>query len=141
MIASYSAGTPGSIRGVESTTLPLTTVHGRFKFRLRPGQGPNTFKEGKLAQATAAAELLAEKRKLRKSLFRWDLIFFTVSAIVALDTLGAVSSQGAQAIFWLAVSAVTFPIPYRLFTAGTRNPFSPSGGAHGRGRPALAPPP
>jgi hypothetical protein len=41
-----------------------------------------------LAQATAAAELLAEKRKLRKSLFRWDLIFFTVSAIVALDTLG-----------------------------------------------------
>ncbi len=67
--------------------------------------------------AAAAAELISEKKKLRKSLFRLDLIFFTVSAIVALDTLGAVSSQGAQAIFWLAASAVTFLIPYGLLTA------------------------
>lgn len=70
-----------------------------------------------MAEAAAASELLAEKKKLRKSLFRLDLIFFTVSAIVALDTLGAVSSQGAQAIFWLAASAVTFLIPYGLLTA------------------------
>src|SRR3989441_3740033 len=130
MIASYSAGTPGSIRGVESTTLPLTTVHGRFKFRLRPGQGPNTFKEGKLAQATAAAELLAEKRKLRKSLFRWDLVFFTVAAIVALDTLGAVSSQGAQAIFWLVVSGITFLIPYGLLTAELGSTFPVEGAVY-----------
>jgi glutamate:GABA antiporter len=83
-----------------------------------------------LAQATAAAELLAEKRKLRKSLFRWDLIFFTVSAIVALDTLGAVSSQGAQAIFWLAVSAVTFLIPYGLLTAELGTAFPVEGAAY-----------
>ena len=83
-----------------------------------------------MAQATAAAELLAEKRKLRKSLFRWDLIFFTVSAIVALDTLGAVSSQGAQAIFWLAVSAVTFLIPYGLLTAELGTAFPVEGAAY-----------
>ena len=83
-----------------------------------------------MAQATAAVELLAEKRKLRKSLFRWDLIFFTVSAIVALDTLGAVSSQGAQAIFWLAVSAVTFLIPYGLLTAELGTAFPVEGAAY-----------
>jgi len=83
-----------------------------------------------LAQATAAAELLAEKRKLRKSLFRWDLIFFTVSAIVALDTLGAVSSQGAQAVTWLAISAVTFLIPYGLLTAELGTAFPVEGAAY-----------
>jgi amino acid transporter len=81
-----------------------------------------------LAEATAAAELLAEKRKLRKSsLFRLDLIFFTVSAIVALDTLGAVSSQGAQALFWLVVSAITFLIPYGLLTAELGTAFPVEG--------------
>jgi glutamate:GABA antiporter len=80
-----------------------------------------------LAEATAAAGLLAEKRKLRKSLFRLDLIFFTVSAIVALDTLGAVSSQGAQAVFWLAISAVTFLIPYGLLTAELGTAFPVEG--------------
>ena len=83
-----------------------------------------------MAQATAAAELLAEKRKLRKSLFRWDLIFFTVSAIVALDTLGAVSSQGAQAIFWLVFSAITFLIPYGLLTAELGTAFPVEGAAY-----------
>jgi amino acid transporter len=83
-----------------------------------------------LAEAAAAAELLAEKRKLRKSLFRWDLIFFTVSAIVALDTLGAVSSQGAQAVTWLAISAVTFLIPYGLLTAELGTAFPVEGAAY-----------
>lgn len=77
-----------------------------------------------MASYSAASDVVAEKRKLRKSLFRWDLVFFTVAAIVALDTLGAVSSQGAQAIFWLVVSGITFLIPYGLLTAelGTTYP-------------------
>jgi amino acid transporter len=82
-------------------------------------------------EAAAAADLLSEKSKLQKgSLFRLDLIFFTVSAIVALDTLGAVSSQGAQAIFWLAVSAVTFLIPYGLLTAELGTAFPVEGAAY-----------
>lgn len=83
-----------------------------------------------MAQALATQELLAEKQKLKKSLFRLDLIFFTVSAIVALDTLGAVSSQGAQAVFWLAVSAVTFLIPYGLLTAELGTAFPVEGAAY-----------
>ena len=67
--------------------------------------------------AVASADVLAEKRKLKKSLFRFDMIFFTVCAILAIDTIGQSSSYGSQAIFWLLVSAVTFLIPYGLLTA------------------------
>ena len=70
-----------------------------------------------MAEAEALAGLAAEKKKLKKSLFRFDMIFFTVCAIVALDTIGQSSSYGAQAIFWLIVSALTFLIPYGLLTA------------------------
>ena len=45
-----------------------------------------------MAEAEAVAGLVAEKRKLKKSLFRFDMIFFTVCAIVALDTIGQSSS-------------------------------------------------
>jgi amino acid transporter len=70
-----------------------------------------------MAEAEALAGLAAEKKKLKKSLFRFDMIFFTICAIVALDTIGQSSSYGAQAIFWLIVSALTFLIPYGLLTA------------------------
>ncbi len=49
-----------------------------------------------MAEPAAVAGLVAEKRKLRKSLSRFDMIFFTVCAIVALDTIGQSSSYGAQ---------------------------------------------
>jgi len=83
-----------------------------------------------LATAPVSQEILAEKRKLRKSLFRWDLIFFTVAAIVALDTLGAVSSQGAQAVFWLFFAGVTFFIPYGLLTAELGTAFPVEGAVY-----------
>ena len=70
-----------------------------------------------MGETAAVAELAAEKRKLKKSLFRFDMIFFTICAIVALDTIGQSSSYGAQAIFWLIVSGLTFLIPYGLITA------------------------
>ena len=44
-------------------------------------------------EAQAVAELAAEKKKLRKSLFRFDMIFFTVCAIVALDTIGQMEAH------------------------------------------------
>src|SRR5229473_7048191 len=70
-----------------------------------------------MGESAAVAELVAEKRKLKKSLFRFDMIFFTVCAIVALDTIGTSSAGGAQSLFWLVVSAITFLIPYGLLTA------------------------
>ncbi len=83
-----------------------------------------------MAAIPVASDILAEKRKLRKSLFRLDLVFFTVAAIVALDTLGAVSSQGAQAVFWLVVSGITFLIPYGLLTAELGTTFPVEGSVY-----------
>jgi amino acid transporter len=78
--------------------------------------------------SSAVSEFAGEKRKLKKALFGFDMIFFTVCAIVALDTLGQSSSYGAQAIFWLIVSAITFLVPYGLLTAELGTAF-PSEGA------------
>lgn len=83
-----------------------------------------------MAEQAAVAELVAEKRKLKKSLFRWDMIFFTICAIVALDTIGASAAGGAQAVFWLGVSAVTFLIPYGLITAELGSAFPTEGATY-----------
>src|SRR6266851_2631888 len=83
-----------------------------------------------MGESAAVAELVAEKRKLKKSLFRFDMIFFTVCAIVALDTIGQSSSYGAQAIFWLIVSGVTFLIPYGLITAELGAAFPTEGATY-----------
>src|SRR5207245_5020794 len=83
-----------------------------------------------MGESAAVAELVAEKRKLKKSLFRFDMIFFTICAIVALDTVGQSSSYGAQAVFWLIVSALTFLIPYGLITAELGAAFPTEGATY-----------
>ncbi|HKV87766.1 MAG TPA: APC family permease [Candidatus Dormibacteraeota bacterium] len=83
-----------------------------------------------MGEQAAVAELVAEKRKLKKSLFRFDMIFFTVCAIVALDTIGQSSSYGAQAIFWLVISGITFLIPYGLITAELGAAFPTEGATY-----------
>src|SRR5207248_1723377 len=83
-----------------------------------------------MGESAAVAGLVAEKRKLKKSLFRFDMIFFTVCAIVALDTIGQSSSYGAQAVFWLIVSALTFLIPYGLITAELGAAFPTEGATY-----------
>ena len=83
-----------------------------------------------MGDSAAVAELVAEKRKLKKSLFRFDMIFFTVCAIVALDTIGQSSSYGAQALFWLVVSGITFLIPYGLITAELGAAFPTEGATY-----------
>src|SRR5579872_1154912 len=83
-----------------------------------------------MGESAAVAELVAEKRKLKKSLFRFDMIFFTVCAIVALDTIGASSAGGPQAVFWLIVSGLTFLIPYGLLTAELGAAFPTEGATY-----------
>jgi glutamate:GABA antiporter len=70
-----------------------------------------------LAAIPVSADVVNEKRKLKKSLFRFDMIFFTVCAILAIDTLSQSASYGFQTIFWLVASAVTFLVPYGLLTS------------------------
>ena len=74
---------------------------------------------------------LVEKKKLRKELRLFDMTLFTITAILSIDTLGVISSNGAQALTWLLISAVTFLIPYGLLTAELGSTFTQEGGMYG----------
>ena len=73
---------------------------------------------------------LEEKKKLRKEFNFFDMIFYTVAGIIGIDTLGAVSSNGGQALTWLLISAVTFLLPYGLLTAELGSTFTMEGGVY-----------
>ena len=82
-----------------------------------------------IREVTTSATL-EEKKKLRKEFNYFDMIFYTVAAIIGIDTLGAVSSNGAQALTWLLISAVTFLIPYGLLAAELGSTFTQEGGVY-----------
>src|SRR5947209_4959850 len=73
---------------------------------------------------------LEEKSKLVKSLRRFDMVFFTVCALVGLDTLGTVASNGPQGFLWLVVLAVVFVLPYALVMAEVGSAFTQEGGPY-----------
>lgn len=82
-----------------------------------------------IREVTTSATL-AEKKKLRKEFNYFDMIFYTVAAIIGIDTLGAVSSSGGQALTWLLISAVTFLLPYGLLTSEIGSTFTQEGGVY-----------
>ena len=71
-----------------------------------------------------------ERRKLRRSVGRMDTAFLMLAAIIVLDTLGAVSSYGAQSFTWLIVMVVFFLVPYGLLTAELGSAFPEEGGPY-----------
>src|SRR5215471_17273537 len=71
-----------------------------------------------------------EKMKLIKSLRRFDMLLLLVCAIVGLDTLGQVSSYGAQTFTWVIVLAVLFLLPYALVMAELGSAFTQEGGPY-----------
>jgi glutamate:GABA antiporter len=73
---------------------------------------------------------LEEKKKLRKEFKIFDMIFITIAAIIGIDTLGAVTNAGGQALFWLLISAVTLLLPYGLLTAELGTTFPQEGGVY-----------
>ena len=74
--------------------------------------------------------VLEEKKKLRKEFKIFDMIFITIAAVIGIDTLGAISSSGAQVLTWLLISAVTFLLPYGLLTAELGTTFPQEGGVY-----------
>jgi amino acid transporter len=73
---------------------------------------------------------LEEKGKLIKSLRRFDMVFFTICALVGLDTLGSVAQNGPQGFLWLVVLALLFVAPYMLLTAEVGAAFTQEGGPY-----------
>src|SRR5947208_14148304 len=82
-----------------------------------------------LREVTSSATL-EEKKKLKKEFAYLDMIFYTVAALIGLDTIGAFASNGAQALTWLVISAVTFLFPYALLTAELGSTFTQEGGMY-----------
>jgi glutamate:GABA antiporter len=79
---------------------------------------------------TTTSAALEEKAKLKQHFGRFDIFFFLICTIVGLDTLGAVSSYGAQAFVWLVFLAVFFFLPYALLTAELGSSFREEGGSY-----------
>ncbi len=82
-----------------------------------------------IREVTSSATL-EEKKKLRKEFNYFDMIFYTLSALIGLDTLGAFSSNGEQALTWLIIAAITFLLPYGLLTAEIGSTFTQEGGMY-----------
>ncbi len=82
-----------------------------------------------IRQVTTSATL-EEKKKLKKEFKLFDMIVITIAGIIGIDTLGAVSSNGAQALTWLLISAVTFLLPYGLLTSELGSTFTQEGGVY-----------
>ena len=85
--------------------------------------------EPDLIEHTTAASV-EEKAKLQKHFGRFDIFFFLICTLVGLDTLGAVSSYGAQSFVWLVCLAVFFFLPYALLTAELGSAFREEGGSY-----------
>ncbi len=74
---------------------------------------------------------LHEKAKLKKSLRRFDMLFFLLCAFVGLDTLGLVASSGGQGFTWLIVLARRCSCcPYALVMAEVGSAFTQEGGPY-----------
>ena len=83
-----------------------------------------------VAVETTTAFALVEKRKLVKSLRRFDMVFFTVCAFVGLDTLGTVANNGPEGFTWLVALALLFVAPYMLLMAEVGSAFTQEGGPY-----------
>lgn len=80
---------------------------------------------------------------LHRTLGRFDIVFIVVSAVVGLEMLGSVSSQGPETFTWLVVLILVFLVPYALIFAETGSAFVGEGGVYlwvreAFGRPAAA---
>ena len=83
---------------------------------------------GEVEHTTAMA--VEEKAKLQKTFRRFDMLLFTVCALVGVDTMGQVSSYGVATFTWIIILAVAFLLPYALVMAELGSAFTQEGGPY-----------
>jgi amino acid transporter len=76
------------------------------------------------------SEQAAGRDLLRRELSRLDTVFFLISAMVVLDTVGAIAVGGGQALTWLLVLFTTFFLPSALITAELGAAIPEEGGGY-----------
>ncbi len=73
---------------------------------------------------------LEEKAKLKKVFRRFDMILFTVCAMVGMDLIGTIAGFGLEAFTWLIVLALLFLLPYALIMSELGTSFPQEGGPY-----------
>ncbi|RLA02767.1 MAG: amino acid permease [Gammaproteobacteria bacterium] len=73
---------------------------------------------------------MSETIKHIKSLGQKDIVLFTVSAILLLDTLAAAASVGASSVFWWIFLGFVFFIPFALICAEMGCAYPEQGGIY-----------
>lgn len=73
---------------------------------------------------------MSEQSAHPKSLRQRDMVLFTVSAILLLDTLTAAASVGAPSIFWWLFLGVVFFVPFALICAELGCAYPEQGGIY-----------
>jgi amino acid transporter len=63
-----------------------------------------------------------------RTLGRWDVALFSISAILVVDTLTSAASIGPAAISWWLITLVLFFVPYGLITAELGSAYPRQGG-------------
>jgi amino acid transporter len=71
-----------------------------------------------------------QEHRLKRTLRRFDLIFFVVASILVIDTLSQVSAGGAETVTWTIVLAIAFVIPYALINTEMGTAFAQEGGPY-----------
>ena len=100
---------------------------------LRANESESPLEQESAGPAIIAVDTVAaseERTKFQRTVGRWDTTFLMLAAIIVLDTLGAVSSYGAQSFTWLIVMVVFFLVPYGLITAELGTAFAEEGGPY-----------
>jgi amino acid transporter len=85
-----------------------------------------------------------QRHRLVKSMRFFDLVFFGVATVVSLDTIGYISTFGAETFTWMLALVPLFVLPYALLMSEMGGAFVREGGpyywmrlAWGRGASAL----
>ena len=76
---------------------------------------------------------------LERVLGRWDLVLFTVCAILTIDTLASSAAMGASWFSWWVITMTVFFIPYGLITAELGSAWPGEGGVYIWVREAFGP--
>ena len=79
---------------------------------------------------TAESSLHSQRQNIRKSLKGFHSIFFILAGMIALETLGQVSSFGAETLTWIIIIAVLFVVPYGLIVSELGSTYPYEGGPY-----------
>ena len=72
-----------------------------------------------------------ERKKMRKVLSRFDIVFFTIAAFISLDTIALTAAYGGgETFFWLIVTLLIWLLPYGMIVAELGSTFPVEGGPY-----------